>query len=96
MEEYRGPIYLTCHHEVLKPDFESTPCRIVFNSSAKFQGHTLNEYWAKGPDLLNNLLGVLICFRENLITISGDIPKMYQAVKIDSINDLLTGLLGPY
>ena len=49
-------------------------------------GHTLNEHWAKGPDLLNNLLGVLIRFRENRIGISGDIRKMYHAVKIDSLD----------
>ena len=41
---------------------------------------------AKGPDLLNNLLGVLIRFRENRIAISGDIRKIYHAVKIDSID----------
>ena len=29
--------------------------RIVFNSSANYMGHILNEYWAKCPDLLNNL-----------------------------------------
>ena len=62
------------------------PCRSVFNSSAKFQGYTLNEYWAKGPDLLNNLLAVLVRFRENRIAISGNIRKMYYAVKIDSID----------
>ena len=45
----------------------------------------LNKFWAKGPDLLNNLLGVLIRFRENRIVISGNIRKMYHAVKIDSI-----------
>ena len=86
LEEYRGLIHYIHHHKVLKPDSESTPCRIVFSSSAKFQGHTVNEYWAKGPDLLNNLLDVLIRFRENQIAISGDIRKMYHAVKIDSID----------
>ena len=86
LEECRSPIHYISHHEVLKPDSESTPCHIVFNSSAKFQGHALNEYWAKGLDLLNNLLGVLIRFRKNRIAISGDIRKMYHAVKIDSID----------
>ena len=86
LEENRDPIHYISHHEVLKPDFESTPCRIVFNSSAKFQGHTLNEYWAKGPDLLINFLGVLIRFRENQIAKSGDTRKMYHAVNIDSID----------
>ena len=83
---YSGPIYYLSHHEVLKPDSESTPCRIVFNSSSKFKGHVLNEYWAKGPDLLNNLLGVLIRFREKSIAIAGDIRKMYHSVAISELD----------
>jgi len=48
------------HHEVLKPNWKSTLVRTVFSSSAKYMGHVLiNEYWAKGPDLLNNVVGVL-------------------------------------
>ena len=62
---HRGPIHYLCHHEVLKPDSDSTPCRIVFNTSKNYHGHILNEYWAKGPDLINNMLGVLTRFRED-------------------------------
>jgi hypothetical protein len=43
---------------------------------------TLNDYWVKGPDLLNNLLGILIRFRENLVGVAGDISKMYHTIKI--------------
>ena len=45
-------------------------------------GHTLNDYWAKGPDLLNNLLGVLVRFREKEVAMMGDIKKMYHSVNI--------------
>ena len=44
-------------------------------------GHTLNKYWAKGPDLLNSLLGILIRLRENEVAFMGDIKKMYHSVK---------------
>jgi hypothetical protein len=54
----------------------------VFNSSASYQGHKLNDYWFKGPDLLNNLFGVVLRFRENEVAISGDISKMYHRVLI--------------
>ena len=78
---YKGPIHYISHHEVLKPDSKSTPVRIVFNSSANYMGHVLNEYWAKGPDLLNSLLGILVRFRENEVAFIGDIKKIYHTVK---------------
>ena len=36
----------------------------------------------KGPDLLNNLFGVLLRFRENEVAISADVSKMYHRVLI--------------
>jgi len=86
LRSYQGPIFYLSHHEVLKPDSTSTPCRIVFNSSAKFANHVLNDYWVKGPDLMNNLLGVLLRFRENAIAIAGDVKKMYHTVKISEVD----------
>lgn len=44
-------------------------------------GHMLNEYWAKRPELLNSLLGILIRLRENEVAFMGDIKKMYHSVK---------------
>ena len=64
MLSYRGPVHYISHHAVMKPESKSTPCRIVFNSSANYHGHILNEYYAKEPDMLNNLLRVLLRFRE--------------------------------
>ena len=64
----------------------STPVRIVFNSSASFNGHALNDYWFKGPDLLNNLFGVVLRFRENAVAVCGDITKMYHMVAIQPVD----------
>ena len=60
--------------------------RIVYNSSSTYQGHCLNDYWLKGPDLLNNLFGVILRFRENPVAIHGDISKMYHRVRIPEID----------
>ena len=65
LEQYNGLLFYIAHHEVYNATSKSTPIRIVFNSSANFRGHALNDYLAKGPDLLNNLLGLLLRFREN-------------------------------
>ncbi|XP_071946012.1 uncharacterized protein [Antedon mediterranea] len=82
LSSYGGPVHYISHHGVLRPDKKSTPLRIVFNSSAMYQGHCLNEYWMKGPDMLNDLFGVILRFRENETAIIGDISKMYHRVLI--------------
>ena len=80
--EYDGPVHYVSHHEVLKHDSKSTPVRIVFNASSSFHGHKLNDYWMKGPDLLNDLFGVVLRFRENQTAIMEDISKMYHRILI--------------
>jgi hypothetical protein len=82
LKSYEGPIHYISHHEVVKPEKKSTPIRIVFNSSASYKGHRFNDYWMKGPDLPNNLFGVLLRFRENEVAISADVSKMYHRVLI--------------
>ncbi|XP_064637019.1 uncharacterized protein LOC135493548 [Lineus longissimus] len=90
IETYHGPVYYLSHHAVLRPEKESTPCRVVFNSAANFRGHCLNEYQCKGPNLLNSLLGVIMRFRERPIAIYGDISKMYHSILISPTVDANT------
>ena len=84
MEEWKGPVHYVAHHvahhAVVRPKNKSTPVRIVFNSSASCKGHSLNDYWYKGPDFLNNLFGVILRFRE--VAVVGDISKMYHMIAI--------------
>ena len=87
-DKYSGPTFYIPHHLVYKPDSKSTPIRLVFNSSANYNGHVLNEYYAKGPDMLNNLLGVLLRFREERYAFVGDIKKMFHSVKIPIIDQM--------
>ena len=82
INKYQGPVHYISHHAVVRPEKKSTPIRIVFNSSATFKGHCLNDYWHKGPDLLNNLFGVLLRFREHEVALCADISKMYHRVLI--------------
>ena len=55
LKAYKAPVHYIDHHEVVRPE-KTTPIGIVFNSSASFQGHPLNDYLVKGPHLLNSLL----------------------------------------
>ena len=86
IKNYEGPVQYLSHHEVVKKDSSSTPCRIVFNSSAKFKGTSLNDCWAKGPDIMNNMLGILLRFREGTIAFAGDIKKMYHSVHLSEVD----------
>ena len=80
-QNYVGPVDYIAHHAVVKPESESTPVRIVFDSSHKYRGHSLNDYWAKGPDnYMNNMLSVLLKFRENRVGFVGDLKKMYNSI----------------
>ena len=81
-DSYQRPVYYIPHHAVLRPEKRSTPVCIVFNSSSSYQGHTLNDYWKKGPDLLNGIFGVALRFRERQVAVMSDISKMYQRILI--------------
>ncbi|XP_028416265.1 uncharacterized protein LOC114540191 [Dendronephthya gigantea] len=82
VKNHKGPVHYIAHREVLRPDKRSTPVRIVFNSSANYKGQCLNDFWMKGPDLLNNLFGVVLRFRENEVAFCADISKMYHRILI--------------
>ncbi|XP_031755219.1 uncharacterized protein LOC116409808 [Xenopus tropicalis] len=52
--------------------------RVVFDSSAQCCGVSLNDILLKGPDLNNNLLGVLLRFRKDTIAFMADIQQMFH------------------
>jgi len=76
-----GRTWYLPHHCVINPNKEKI--RVVFDCSAKSSGlPALNSLVYKGPDLSNNLLGVLMRFREDKIAIMGDIEEMFHQVKV--------------
>jgi hypothetical protein len=81
---WNGPKYYISHLAVKNPHSLSTPVRIVFNSSQVTKGVSLNSVLAKGPDAyLNNLLGLLLRWREGHTAIVGDIKKMFHSVHLE-------------
>lgn len=52
--------------------------RVVFDSSAPYDGVSLNDVLLKGPDLNNSLLGVLLRFRKEPVAITIDIQHMFH------------------
>ena len=53
--------------------------RGVFDSSAEYQGVSLNGVLLSGPNLTNSLLGILLRFRKNAIAVSADIEQMFYS-----------------
>ncbi|XP_051797872.1 uncharacterized protein LOC127531791 [Acanthochromis polyacanthus] len=51
--------------------------RVVFDSSAQFDGVSLNDCLLSGPDLNNTLIGVLLRFRKEPVAITADIEQMF-------------------
>ena len=52
--------------------------RVVFDCSARFDGVSLNKSLMSGPDLTNQIVGVITRFREESVVIMGDIEAMFH------------------
>ncbi|KAK3099229.1 hypothetical protein FSP39_001287 [Pinctada imbricata] len=57
--------------------------RVVFDSSAKFNGLSLNDVLLTGPDLVNSLLGVLMRFRREPVAVLADIQQMFFCFRVE-------------
>ena len=83
IKDWKGPVYYISHLAVVNPRSQSTIVRIVFNSSQMHKGLSLNACLAKGPDnYLNNLVGILLRWREERVALIGDIKKMFNSVHL--------------
>ena len=69
------------HHPVVNPK-KPGKVRRVCDAAAKFQGSSLNSHLLSGPDLLNNLVGIFMQFREEKEALSGDIEAMFNQVAV--------------
>ncbi len=67
--------YLIPHFPVCNPHNTSTPLRIVMDCKVG-----LNNYLLSGPNILNDVVGVLLRFRSGLVSYSGDIKKMFLRI----------------
>ena len=76
-----GKVWYIPHHGVYhskKPE----KIRVVFDCSAQFQGMSLNSELLQGPDLTNNLVGILLRFRQDPVAVMGDVQSMFHQVRV--------------
>ena len=77
----KGKLWYIPHHGVTNVN-KPGKVRVVFDAAAKYRGHALNDHLLQGPDLVSNLVGVLIRFRQEPIAIVSDIEGMFHQVKV--------------
>lgn len=87
-DEEGGKVWYLPHFGVYHP--RKSKIRVVFDSSAHFQGTSLNTELLPGPDTLNSLLGILIRFRRDNVAVVCDIEQMFHSFHVDpSHRDML-------
>lgn len=83
LENWTGPVWYISHLIAPNPHSVTTPVRLVWNSSQKCRGQSLNDLLIKGPDVLNDIRAVLLRFRQGGFAALGDIKKMYNSVWLE-------------
>ena len=68
------------HHGVYHPK-KPTKIRVVFDCSAEFQNESLSKHLLQGPDLTNNLVGVLCRFGKEPVALMCDIEGMFTELE---------------
>ena len=69
------------HHAVYHPN-KPGKIRVVFDLSEDHKGRSINIELLSGPDLTNQIAGVLLRFREEQVAVMGDIEAMFHQAKI--------------
>lgn len=84
LQSWTGPVWYISHMIAPNPHSVTTPVRLVWNSSQKYQSLSLNDMLIKGPDVLNPIRAVLLRFRTGVYAALGDIRKMYNSVWLEN------------
>uniref|UniRef100_A0A5S6QAK1 Peptidase aspartic putative domain-containing protein n=1 Tax=Trichuris muris TaxID=70415 RepID=A0A5S6QAK1_TRIMR len=74
--------YYLPHHGVRKKSSSAQKLRIVFDSSATYNGRSLNSALLTGPILQNELPMVLMKFSEGEVAFAADIEAMFSRIRL--------------
>ena len=94
MEDVRriGRVNYIPHHGAYHPK-KPGRIQVVFDCSGRYAGTSLNQSLLQGPDLTNNLVGVLCRFRQETVAFSCDVQSMFHQFYVNEEDrDLLTFL----
>ena len=75
------PLWYLPHHPVIH-EHKPGKVRVVFDCAARFGDTSLNDQLLQGPDLTNNLTGVLLRFRQEPVALMADVEQMFHQVRV--------------
>lgn len=75
------PLWYLPHHPVFH-DQKPGKVRVVFDCAARFGDTSLNDQLLQGPDMTNNLTGVLLRFRQEPIALMAEVEQMFHPVRV--------------
>ncbi|XP_061710770.1 uncharacterized protein LOC133520395 [Cydia pomonella] len=85
--------YYIPHHGILR-ESSTTKLRVVFNASAPTSsGVSLNKIQMVGPIVQDDLLSILLRFRQHKYIISADVEKMYRQIVVHPDDTYLQRIL---
>lgn len=80
---HEGCGYHMPHGEVIKELSTTTKLRIIFDASSHGTEMTLlSDHLEKGPNLSNNMLKMLLRFRQHQVGVVADVPKAFLQIGI--------------
>ena len=80
---YQGKTWFIPHHGVYHSS-KPGKIRVVFDCSAEYDGVSVNERLLSGPDLTNQVVGILVKFRKDYVTIMADIEATFYQVFMEN------------
>ena len=69
------------HHAVLN-QYKPDKVRVVYDAAGKYRKCGLNDHLLKGPDLLHNLVSIVIRFCLRQFAVTSDIKQMFHQVRV--------------
>ena len=69
------------HHGIKNPN-KPGKLRVGFDAATYFNNSCLNDHLLTGPDLLNNLVGILFRFREGKYAALSNIEQMFYQINV--------------
>src|SRR5215469_8834303 len=80
-ELLNSPKFYLTHHAVKHP--KKDKIRIVYDASLSYKGESLNKNLLTGPNLIANLIGVLLKFRQEKYAFIFDIKQMFYQIRVN-------------